>query len=134
MPFPGSDDAADNQYLFGKYDQGWAIAADSPNQDAALAYVSAFSDPDNYQAFVNAVGFLPTQSTATLDSQLGAAVAPYLENYRVGFEQYWVLPTGAGQWANASQAASWFEPFNEWSDAAALADQAQSDLDAGLGG
>ena len=72
IPFPGSDDAADNQYLFGKYDQGWAIAANSPNQEAALAYLAAFSEPDNYQAFVNAVGFIPTQPTATLDSQLGA--------------------------------------------------------------
>ena len=36
IPFPGSDTAADNQYMFGKYDQGWAIAANSPNKDAAL--------------------------------------------------------------------------------------------------
>ena len=132
VPFPGSDNAADNQYLFGKYDQGWAIAANSPNQEAAIAYLEAFSDPDNYQAFVNAVGFLPTQPTATLDSQLGAAVAPLLENYRVGFEQYWVEPKGAGQWANGSHGASWFAPFNEWTDPKALADQAQADLQAGL--
>ena len=77
VPFPGSDNAADNQYLFGKYDQGWAIAANSPNQEAALAYLTAFSEPENYQAFVNAVGFIPTQPTATLDSQLGEAIAPY---------------------------------------------------------
>ena len=134
IPFPGSDTAEDNQYLFGKYDQGWAIAANSPNQEAALAYLTAFSEPENYQEFVNAVGFIPTQPTATLDSQLGAAVAPYLDNYRVGFEQYWVQPTGAGQWANASQAASWFAPFNEWDDPAALAEQAQADLAAALGG
>ncbi len=134
IPFPASNDAAQNGQVFGKYDQGWAIAANSPNQEAAIAYLTAFSEPDNYQAFVNAVGFIPTQPTATLDSQLGEAVAPYLENYRVGFEQYWVQPTGAGQWANASQAASWFEPFNEWSDPAELAAQAQSDLAAALGG
>ena len=79
VPFPGSDNAEDNQYLFGKYDQGWAIAANSPNPEAALAYLAAFSEPENYQAFVNAVGFIPTQPTATLDSQLGEAVAPYLE-------------------------------------------------------
>lgn len=132
VPFPGSDDSADNQYLFGKYDQGWAIAADSPNQEQALAYVAAFSEPDNYQEFVNAVGFLPTQPTATLDSQLGEAVEPYLENYRVGFEQFWVLPSGAGQWADGSQGASWFTPFNEWDDPAEIADQAQADLEAGL--
>lgn len=132
VPFPGSDNAEDNQYLFGKYDQGWAIAADTPNKDAAVAYLTAFSEPGNYQAFVNAVGFIPTQPTATLDSKLGEAVAPYLANYRVGFEQFWVAPKGVGQWANGSQAASWFAPFNEWTDAKALADQAQADLQAGL--
>lgn len=132
VPFPGSDNAADNQYLFGKYDQGWAIASDSPNQQAALDYLAAFSEPDNYQSFVDAVGFLPTQPTATLDSQLGQAVAPLLANYRVGFEQYWVEPKGAGQWANGSLGASWFAPFNEWDDPTALANQAQEDLQAGL--
>ena len=132
VPFPGSDDPADNQYLFGKYDQGWAIAADSAKKDTALAYVAAFSEPDNYQAFIDAVGFLPTQPTATLNSKLGEAVAPLIDNYRVGYEQFWVPPTGAGQWADGSQGASWFQPFNEWDDAKALADQAQADLQAGL--
>lgn len=132
VPFPGSDNAADNQYLFGKYDQGWSIAAKTPNQEAALAYVAAFSEPANYQDFVNAVGFLPTQPTATLETQLGEQVAEYLPNYRVGFEQFWVEPSGAGQWSNGSLAASWFQPFNEWDDSAALADQSQADLQAGI--
>ncbi len=96
--------------------------------------MAALSDPTEYQAFVDAVGLIPTQPTATLNSPLGAAVAPLLGNYRVGFEQYWVSPTGAGQWANGSQGASWFAPFNEWTDPVALANQAQADLEAGLGG
>lgn len=132
IPFPGSDNAEDNQYLFGKYDQGWAIAANTPNAEASLNYLSMFSEPDNYQEFVNAVGFIPTQPTATLETQLGAEVAPYLDNYRVGFEQFWVAPKGAGQWANGSQAAAWFQPFNEWDDPVALAQQSQADLQAGL--
>lgn len=132
IPFPGSDNAADNEFLFGKYDQGWAVAADSPNQEAALAYVSAFSEPDSYQEFVNAVGFLPTQPTATLDTKLGEEVADLLGNYRVGFEQFWVEPSGAGQWANGSNGAAWFAPFNEWEDAETLAKQSQADLQAGL--
>lgn len=132
IPFPGSDNPEDNQYLFGKYDQGWAIAAETPNKEAALNYLTMFSEKDNYQEFVNAVGFIPTQPGVTLDSKLGEEVAPYLENYRVGFEQYWVAPKGVGQWANGSQGAAWFQPFNEWDDAAALANQAQEDLQAGL--
>ena len=132
VPFPGSDNAENNRYLFGKYDQGWAIAANSPNQEAALNYVAMFSEPDNYQAFVDATGFIPTQPTAMLEGKLGADVAPYLADFRVGYEQFWVAPKGAGQWADGGQGASWFKPFNEWEDAAALANQAQADLQAGL--
>jgi raffinose/stachyose/melibiose transport system substrate-binding protein len=132
VPFPGADNAADNQNLFGKYDQGWSIAANSPNADIAKKYVAAFSDPANYQAFVSATGFIPTQPTATLETTLGQAVGPILENYKVGFEQFWVNPAGAGQWANGSQGASWFAPFNQWDDPVELATQSQADLQAAL--
>lgn len=130
IPFPGSDNAGDNKYLFGKYDQGWAVAAKTPNKDAAMLYLSEFSDPVNYQAFANAVGFIPTQSTATLDTQIGKEVAPYLVNFRVGFEQYWVAPKGAGQYANPF--ASYFKPFGTYDDAQELAEKVQADLQSGL--
>jgi raffinose/stachyose/melibiose transport system substrate-binding protein len=53
IPFPGSDNAANNKYMFGKYDMVWAVAAgNAPNKDAALAYLAEFSEPANYQAFV----------------------------------------------------------------------------------
>lgn len=130
IPFPGSDNADDNKYLFGKYDQGWAVAAKTANKDAAMLYLSEFSDPANYQAFANAVGFIPTQSTATLDTQIGKEVAPYLVNFRVGFEQYWVAPKGAGQYANPF--ASYFKPFGTYDDAQELADKVQADLQSGL--
>ncbi len=132
VPFPGSDNAADNQYLFGKYDMSWMVAEEAPNKEAALAYLAALSDPAEYQMYIDAVGFLPTQPTAQLNSTLGAAVAPLLDNYRIGFEQYVVLPTSVGQWANGLLGASWFAPFNEWTDPVALANQAQADLEAGL--
>ena len=130
IPFPGSDNADDNKYLFGKYDQGWAIAANTPNKDAAVAYLAEFSDPANYQAFANAVGFIPTQPGATLDTQIGAEVAPYLENFRVGYEQYWVAPKGAGQYANPY--ASYYKPFGTYDDPQELADKVQADLQSGL--
>jgi raffinose/stachyose/melibiose transport system substrate-binding protein len=130
IPFPGSDNPEDNKYLFGKYDQGWAIAANAANKDAALAYLAEFSDPANYQAFVNAVGFIPTQPGATLDTQIGEEVAPYLENFRVGYEQYWVAPKGAGQYANPY--ASYFQPFGTFDDPQELADKVQEDLQSGL--
>ena len=130
IPFPGSDNAEDNKYLFGKYDQGWVIAANTPNKDAAIQYLTEFSDPANYQAFANAVGFIPTQSTAKLDTQIGTEVAPYLSNFKVGYEQYYVAPNGAGQFANPW--ASYFQPFGTYEDAPSLADKAQADLQSGL--
>jgi raffinose/stachyose/melibiose transport system substrate-binding protein len=130
IPFPGSDKADENKYLFGKYDQGWAIAAKTPNKDAAINYLTMFSEPDNYQAFANTVGFIPTQPTAKLNTQIGSEVAPYLTNFRVGFEQYWVAPKGAGQFANPW--ATYFKPFGTYDDAKTLADKVQADLQAGL--
>jgi raffinose/stachyose/melibiose transport system substrate-binding protein len=130
IPFPGSDNAEDNKYLFGKYDQGWAVAANTPNKDAAMKYLTEFSEPANYQAFANAVGFIPTQPGATLDTAIGKAVAPFLANFRVGFEQYWVAPKGAGQYANPW--ASYFKPFGTFDDPKELADKVQADLQSGL--
>jgi len=130
IPFPGSDNADENKYLFGKYDQGWAIATDTAHKDVALDYLAEFSEPANYQAFANAVGFIPTQSGATLDTQIGEEVAPYLENFRVGYEQYWVAPKGAGQFANPF--ASYFKPFGTFDDPQELADKVQADLQSGL--
>jgi raffinose/stachyose/melibiose transport system substrate-binding protein len=130
IPFPGSDDPENNKYLFGKYDQGWVIAENSPNKEAGLLYLEEFSQPDNYEAFINAVGFFPTQPDATLDTKIGSEVAPYLDNFRVGFEQYWVAPKGAGQYANPW--ASYFAPFGTYDDATELANKAQEDLQSGL--
>jgi raffinose/stachyose/melibiose transport system substrate-binding protein len=130
IPFPGSDNADDNKYLFGKYDQGWAVAANTPNKDAALLYLTEFSEPANYNAFANAVGFIPTQPTAELTTTIGQEVAPYLDNFRVGYEQYWVAPKGAGEFANPW--ATYFKPFGTYEDPQALADKVQSDMQSGL--
>ena len=130
IPFPGSDNADDNKYLFGKYDQGWSVAAKTPNKDAAMLWLSDFSAPENYNAFANAVGFIPTQATAKLDTNIGKEVAPYLANFRVGYEQYWIAPKGAGQFANPW--ATYFKPFGTDDDPQVLADKVQADLQAGL--
>ncbi len=106
---------------------------ETPVEDIAMAYLAAFSEPDNYNAFANATNYLPTQPTATLDNTLGQATAPILQagDFTVGFEQWWVGPKGAGQWANGSQAALWL--YNgDFSDPIGAADQSQADLESGL--
>jgi len=130
IPFPGSDNPDENKYLFGKYDQGWAVAEKSPNKECAMLYLSEFSDPANYQAFANAVGFIPTQPGAMLNTKIGQAVAAYLANFCVGYEQYWVSPKGAGQYANPF--ATYFKPFGTYDDPQELADKVQADLQSGL--
>ncbi len=130
IPFPSSNNPDDNKYLFGKYDQGWAVASQTTNKDAAMKFLSEFSDTANYQEFVNAVGFIPTQPSATLDTQIGAEVANLLSNFRVGYEQFWVAPKGVGQYANPY--ASYFKPFGTYDDPQELADKVQADLQSGL--
>ena len=49
-----------------------AVAADTPVPELASAYLAAFSEPDSYNAFANATGYIPTQPTAVLDNTLGA--------------------------------------------------------------
>lgn len=132
FPFPGSDTAADNEYMFGKYDMVFSLAGNAPNRDAGLAWLAAFSEPANYQAFVDAVQFIPTQPGATLNAKIGTELAPYLPNFKVGFEQYWIAPTGAGTYAPGPILTNMFTPFGTFDDPQAAAAQAQSDLDSGL--
>ncbi len=133
VPFPGSDDPADNQTLFGKVDMSLAVAADTPVPELASAYLAAFSEPDNYNAFANATGYIPTQPTAVLDNTLGASISPILQagNFTVGLEQWMVLPKGAGQWANGWEAARWLY-LGDFDDPVEAANQAQADWESGL--
>jgi raffinose/stachyose/melibiose transport system substrate-binding protein len=132
FPFTGSDNAADNQNIFGKYDMAFSVAGNAPNKDAALAWLTDFSDPANYQAFVDAVQFIPTQPGATLKAQIGTEIAPYLANFKIGFEQYWVAPKGAGTFAAGPILNNMFQPFGTFESPAEAAAKAQSDLDSGL--
>jgi len=130
ITFPASDNVDDNKYVFGKYDQGWTINAKTDKKDTSLAYLAEFSDPANYQKFVTAVGAIPTQPGATLDTQLGKAISPFLQNFRIGWERYWIAPKGAGEFAFPY--ATFLKPFGTFATAEEAANKAQADLQAGL--
>jgi raffinose/stachyose/melibiose transport system substrate-binding protein len=57
FPIPTSDNAADNALLGGKWELTLAIPAHTKNKTAALAYLDFFTDPANYQKFVELSGF-----------------------------------------------------------------------------
>ena len=135
IPFPGSDNAADNQTLFGKIDMSLAVASDTPVPELASAYLAAFSDTDSYNAFANATGYIPTQPTAVLDNTLGESISPLLQegNFAIHLEQWMVVPKGAGQWANGWEAARWLY-LGDFGDPVEAANQAQSDWESGLEG
>jgi len=130
FPMPGSDKAADNKFLGGKYDVGWVVNAHTANKDAALKWLDLFSQPANYQEYVNGTGIMPTQPTATLNTRLGKEVKPLLANFRLGYELLWANIHGQGQWMQPN--ASFFKPYNQWEDPKKLADQVQADLDVAL--
>ena len=133
VPFPGSDDAADNQTLFGKVDMSLAVAEETPVPELASAYLAAFSEPETYNEFVNATGFIPTQPTAVLDNTLGQSISPILQagDFAIGLEQWIVAPTGAGQWANGWEGARWLY-LGDFGDPVEAANQAQADWESGL--
>lgn len=134
IPFPGSDDPAENQTFYGKNDMTLAVSAGTPVEDIAMAYLAAFSEPENYNAFANATNYLPSQPTAALESRFGQSIAPIMQagNFSIGFEQWYVNPAGAGQWANGSLAPLWLYT-GDFADAAEAANAAQADFAAGLG-
>ena len=133
VPVPGSDDAADNETLYGKVDMSLAVAEETPVPELASAYLAAFSEPENYNDFANATGFIPTQPSAVLDNTLGQSISPILQagNFAIGLEQWIVVPTGAGQWANGWEGARWLY-LGDFGDPVEAADQAQADWESGL--
>ena len=130
FPMPGSDKAEDNKYIAGKYDVGFSVAAKGQNKEAALKWLEFFSTKDIYSLYVNAVGILPTMPGVTLATPFGQEIDPLIPNFRVALERYWVTPKGAGKYAGFN--ATFFKPYGDFTDAKTVANQAQSDLDAGL--
>lgn len=96
FPFPGSDDAADNQYLNGKVELTLAVAANAPNQDAALAWLDFFSQPENYAVFVEAAGYAPAQPDIDTSEFLNS-IAQYTTEFHFAWDQIWIANNDAGQ-------------------------------------
>ena len=100
MPIPSSDNAEENTAFYGKYDLAWQVHSKSKNKDAALKWLEFFSRKDNYEFFINSVGWIPTQTDVNIESALTAEVAQH--PIKMAFERIHVVREGQGKYADGS--------------------------------
>lgn len=135
FPLPASDNAGDNNFLAGKYDIGWAIAASSKHQDAALKWLAFYADPANYTKFINAVGFIPAQPNIQTTPFL-QSIAQWTNNLRLAPDQVLHSKSDAGKYANIIGVGGqpdptvYLTPLGTIGDPASLAQQMQTDWNA----
>ena len=132
FPLPASDSAANNNFLAGKYDSSWSIAASSKNQAAALKWLAFYSEPANYSKFINADGLVPTQpNTAT--TPFLQSIAQWSNNMKLSPDQLLHSKAQASKYADIIPQGSnpaptaYLTPLGTQSSSAALAQQMQSD-------
>jgi raffinose/stachyose/melibiose transport system substrate-binding protein len=132
FPTPGSDNPEENKTLGGKFDASLSIAGNAPNKEAALKWIELFSEPENYSAYANAVGIIPTQPGAELTAAIGEELKPYLPNFSNHISVLFVNPKGLSKYVSGPFSAANFVPYGEFEDAKQLADQVQADWDLAL--
>lgn len=129
FPFPGSDDPSANKTLAGKYDVAWFVPT-SGNTDAALKFLNFFSEKENYQAYVNAVGILPVQPNVELTADYAKEILPYLPGFKVAFGEIMLAPKKVGKYAGFD--ITHLTPIGDISDPKELATKAEQDWEAAL--
>jgi len=131
FPIPGSNDAVQNKSLAGKYDMTFMVAEKSKNKDAALQYLAFFSEPANYAEYVNEVGFLPVQPNVDLKSSFIKELTPYMEGFKLGWDQLFINRNNAGEHvAGSSVHAEFLAPAGPLKTPQELADLSQKEWDA----
>jgi raffinose/stachyose/melibiose transport system substrate-binding protein len=99
FPIPTSDDAADNKYLGGKVDLRLAVAAATKNKTAALAYLSFFSDPENYATYVKISGTAPAEPDIPASDFL-KSIEGYTSTFSPAWDTIWIANAKAGTTAS----------------------------------
>jgi raffinose/stachyose/melibiose transport system substrate-binding protein len=126
MPIPGSDNAKDNNAYYGKYDLMWQVHSKSKVKKEALAWLDFISKKENYQYFINIVGWLPTQPDIQITDKvlMEASKIPM----KLSFEQIHVSRESQGQFADGS--ITWVVPLGTIKTVEEYANLAQKDWDA----
>lgn len=96
FPLPASDNAADNALLNGKIELQLAVAANTKNKAAALAWLEFFSDPATYTDFVKTSGFSPAQQNITASPFLDS-IKESTKTFEPAWDSVWVANNKAGQ-------------------------------------
>jgi raffinose/stachyose/melibiose transport system substrate-binding protein len=129
---PGSDNAADNAQLSGKYDLAWFVASHSQHKDAALKWLSFFSQPSIYAQYVNAVGIIPAQPDIKLTDPILKAIAPAAANLKLGADQVLRTPNKIGNYSGFMTSVVYLAPAGPVASAATLASKTQTDWNAAV--
>lgn len=126
MPIPASDNAADNKTFYGKYDLMWQVHSKSKLKKEAFAWLTFFSKKENYQYFINTVGWLPTQPGIEVKDKIlmEASKLPM----KLSFEQIHVSRDGQGQFADG--VIHWIVPMGKIKTVEEFVNLAQKDWEA----
>jgi raffinose/stachyose/melibiose transport system substrate-binding protein len=100
--------------------------------DAALKFINLFSQPENYAAYVNAVGTLPTQPNATLSADYAKEIVPLLPTFAVAFNEMMLYPKNVGKYAGFD--ITNMAPIGDVNDPQDMANKAEADWQAALQG
>lgn len=103
FPLPVSENAEDNASLGGKVELRLVAASNAPNEAAALAYLEFFSDPENYETFIEISGFAPAQPEIPASDFL-QSLEQYTGTFTPAWDTLWTVNVDAGQAA--------INPFN----------------------
>ncbi len=101
FPLPATNG---NTQFEGKFDLYFAINAKSENVEEALAWMEMLSEKDNYSAFVNTCGFIPTMDGVMVTNDFLKELLPYTEDMKNAWGQYYRAPSNVGKYAEGSVA------------------------------
>jgi len=101
FPLPGvkaREDGLGPQYGI-KYDLSFSVPTNAPAKEGAFAFLEYISRKEVYTAFLNAIGFTPTQDV-TLDNAFLNSLADGLQAPCINAEMYIYAPKGVGEYGS----------------------------------
>ena len=104
----------------------WFVHANSKVKEEAMLWLEFFSEQENYQDFINKVGWIPTQPNIKVNDQTlnEASKIPM----QLSFEQIHCSREGEGELAAAQ--IHFLAPMGTYKDPKEFAERAKADWDA----